>query len=219
MNCKLFSLLLMALFVAGDTGQATVTDTVIKNLGSVGKTYPVAEPDITEELRKWAANLDAGRKTQQFLERMKSYQPANLQKLPTAKDDRTFQVNMSYTIERDITDYAGNIIYSRGFVFNPLEHLTFPGGLVVIDGTDPLQIKWFKSTSYADNHRAKLLLSDGYAQELGRQLHRSVFYLTADLAKRLRLVAVPSVIVQKGQHMEVHEVKVVRERLESDEIQ
>ncbi len=58
---------------------------------------------------------------------------------------------------------------------------------MVIDGADPLQIKWFKNTPYADNHQARLLLSDGYASQLIRQLKRSVFYLTSDIAERLHL--------------------------------
>jgi conjugal transfer pilus assembly protein TraW len=121
---------------------------------------------------------------------------------------------MDYTVTQDIVDNEGNILYPRGFTFNPLDYLSFPGGLVVIDGTAPLHIKWFQHTPYADNHQARLLLSDGYAYELTRHLKRSVFYLTADIAERLQLAAIPSVIVQEDRNLRVHEIKIVREDLE-----
>jgi conjugal transfer pilus assembly protein TraW len=121
---------------------------------------------------------------------------------------------MDYIVKQDIVDGKGNILYPQGFTFNPLDYLSFPGGLVVIDGTDPLQIKWFQSTPYAGNHQVRLLLSGGYASQLTGQLKRSVFYLTADIAERLQLAAVPSVVVQEDRQLRVHEIKVVREELE-----
>jgi conjugal transfer pilus assembly protein TraW len=145
---------------------------------------------------------------------MKNYQPSSLHKLAHATADRTFLVNMDYTVKQDVVDGEGNILYPQGYTFNPLDYLSFPGGLVVIDGADPLQIKWFQSTPYASNHQVRLLFSGGYASQLTGQLKRSVFYLTADIAERLQLTAVPSVVVQEDRQLRVHEIKVVREELE-----
>lgn len=216
-NCKPFIAFTLLLVLGVDVRQAAIAGTAVKNLGTVGETYPVVEPDIVAALRREAIRQDQARDKEQLLDEIKKYQLSNLQKLPHATVDRTFLVNMDYTVKQDIVDGEGNIIYPQGFTFNPLDCLSFPGGLVVIDGADPLQIKWFKNTPYADNHQAKLLLSDGYASQLTGQLKRSVFYLTTDIAERLQLAAVPSAVVQEDRNLRVHEFKVVRDELEDND--
>lgn len=194
--------------------QAVMTGTAVKDLGTVGATYPVVEPDLVTELKNQAIRQHTARNTVQLQDQLKTYQPANLHTLPQATADRSFLVNMDYTVTQDVVDGEGTIIYPRGFIFNPLDYLRFPGGLVVIDGTDPLHITWFQNTNYAQNQQARLLLSDGSAYELTNQLKRSVFYLTTDIAERLQLAAVPSVVVQEDRNVRVHEIKLVREVVE-----
>ncbi|MGB3224812.1 MAG: hypothetical protein WBB23_18555 [Desulforhopalus sp.] len=199
MNYKFsISFMITVVFVA-DFAQTTI------NLGTVGETYPVVEPDVVAELRQEAAQHDVREKLPLSLE-IQGYQPANLHPLPHAIAERSFLVDMNYTLDQDLLDGEGKILYPKGYTFNPLEYVSFPGGLVVINGDDPLQIEWFKKTPYADNHQASLLLSNGLAFELTRQLKRRVFYLTKDIAARLRLTAVPSVVVQKKNKMLVQEI-------------
>ncbi|TKB11277.1 hypothetical protein [Desulforhopalus sp. IMCC35007] len=205
MNCK-FSIFFMTscIFVA-HFAQAMI------NLGTVGETYPVLEPDVVAELRQEAAKNDTKDKLPLSL-LMQSYQPANLHALPPAAANKSFLVDMNYTLSQNFVDGDGKALYPQGYTFNPLDYLSFSGGLVVIDGEDPLQINWFKKTPYADNHRARLLLSNGSAFELIRQLKRPVFYLTSDIAKRLRLTAVPSIVVQQENKMLVQEVVIPRDK-------
>ena len=143
-----------------------------------------------------------------MLARIKNYQPANLFALPRATADRTFLVDMTYTLDRDLVDADGKIIYPRGYTFNPLDYTGLSGGLVIIDGDDPAQVKWFMTSPYLENHRARLLLSNGHAAELITRLQRPVFYLTDDIGRRLRLAAVPSVVIQQGDRMQVREIYV-----------
>jgi conjugal transfer pilus assembly protein TraW len=177
---------------------------MIKNLGVVGETYPIAESDVVAELKEEAARKNHFG-DDEFLERMKTYQPADIHYLPRATMDRTFLVDMTYTLDRDLLDGDGKVIYPKGFTFNPLDYVSFSGGILVIDGNDPAQLKWFKETPYADNHQVRLLLSDGYAYELIKQLKRSVFYLTDEIAGRMQLSAVPALIIQKGDRLQVRE--------------
>jgi conjugal transfer pilus assembly protein TraW len=175
--------------------------TAIHNLGIVGETYPVMEPDIVAEVRQKSPVMNGDI----LLERMKMYQPASLHTLPRAIEDRTFLVDMTYTLDRDLVDGEGKIIYPRGFTFNPLDYISFPGGLVVIDGQDISQVQWFRSSPYYVNLRTKLLLSGGHAAELIETLQRPVFYLTNDIAARLKLSAVPSIVIQKEGKLQVRE--------------
>lgn len=199
MNCK-FVILIILLVLFTVNAQATA----IKNLGVVGETYPIVEPDILVELKKQAFQKQPTR--EEILQRIKTYQPHNIQRLPRAKKNRTFQVDMTYTFEKDVVDGNGKIIYPRGYTFNPLDYFSLPGGMVVIDGADPEQLNWFKGSQYFENHQARLLLTGGYAYDLVEQFKRPVFYLTDTIAKRLQLVVLPSVVVQQGKKLQVREV-------------
>jgi len=197
-SCNLFPVaVLTVLLIAVSSARATV----FHDLGIVGETYPVQEPDVIAETRRNAAM----KKDNTMLERMKTYRPARLHTLPRATADRTFLVDMTYTLDRDLMDADGKVIYPRGFTFNPLDYIPFSGNLVVIDGQDASQVTWLQASPYFENHRARLLLSDGHAPELIETLRHPVFYLTDDIAERLKLRAVPSVVVQKDGKLQVRE--------------
>ncbi len=210
MNYKI-AVAIICSIVVQDPSQA---GTIIK-LGVVGTTYSIAEPDMLSQLQGQVAKNDHARK--QWLEQIKTYQPADLHNLPQATTDRTFQVDMTYTLNRDLTDADGKLIYPKGYSFNPLDYINFPGGIVVIDGAAPEQVAWFKQTPYAENHQMKLLITDGLAPELIQILQRPVFYLTKDIAKRLQLKAVPSLIFQRGKRMHVQEINLTDEQQGSND--
>ena len=205
MNCKVTLFAMIALLSVAHFAGATL------HLGTVGETYPVIESDVVAELRQEAAKLATKNKLP-LSRQMKTYQPANLHPLPRATENRSFPVDMSYSLNQDLLDGQDNLLYAKGYTFNPLDYIAFPGGLVVIDGADPVQIEWFKKTPYAGNYRAKLLLSNGSAFELTEKLKRPVFYLTSDIAERLRLEAVPSIVVQKENKMLVQEVMLPQDK-------
>ena len=99
-----------------------------------------------------------------------------------------------------------------GVPFNPLRYVSLSGALVVIDGSDPEQVAWFKGSPYGSNRRALLLLSGGLAATLRDELGRPVAYLTEDIARRLQLRAVPSVVVERDNQLMIREVSLGRPR-------
>jgi conjugal transfer pilus assembly protein TraW len=186
-------------FLAFPLGVQAITE-----LEPVGAVYPVVEPDVRIELKaKAIAQWEQQKK--KYQERISTYQPANLQPLPKAEQDRSFSVDMTYILDRDLTDKDGKVLYSRGYQFNPLDYMSFTLGLVVIDGNDPVQVKWFKESPYSSNHRMKLVLSGGYAQPLITELNRAVYYLDKEVVARFHLAAVPCVAVQQDKHIQVTE--------------
>ncbi|MDR2548945.1 MAG: hypothetical protein LBD10_01875 [Desulfobulbus sp.] len=177
-------------------------------LEPVGRTYPIVEQDITKELQQKATAIDLNA----LFYSQNRYQPANLHPLPRTTSDRVFTVDLTHTLDHDIKDSQGNLLYSQGFTFNPLQYAVLSGGLVAIDGSDPEQVEWFKGSPYFQNHRAILLLSGGYANELKQALQRPVYYLTHDIAARLQLKAVPSVVVEQDNKLTVREVRLAKQR-------
>ena len=176
----------------------------IVQLEPVGPTSAVVETDLGDELRQRTINVDV----EQLRSAQAHYQPANLHALPRATKDTTTRVDLTHTLEEDVQDANGQVLYPSGFTFNPLRYVTLSGALVVIDGSDPEQMAWFKGSPYGSNRRALLLLSGGLAAPLRDELRRPVAYLTEDIARRLQLRAVPSVVMEQDQHLTVREVRI-----------
>jgi len=80
--------------------------------------------------------------------RLRDYKPADLQQLPKATKDNQKIVDMTYTLPADLLDADGKTIYPKGFTFNPLDYVTFRRGLVILNGNDSEQLRWFEKSPY-----------------------------------------------------------------------
>jgi hypothetical protein len=92
--------------------------------------------------------------------------------------------------------------------------MRYQGVLVVIDGTRPDQVEWFKRSEYASDIFVKLLITNGGYYDLSTQLKRPVFYAIPEIVQKFRLSYVPSVISQKQSSnlMEVKEIGIKSEK-------
>jgi len=184
-----------------------------KHLGTVGNVYPIGEPDALAEIREAVARVDWEKAIdrQHKLEMIKNFRPRDLHPLPAAKLDKSFLVDMTYTLDSDIPDGKGGVLYPRGFSFNPLDYVSLTSVLVVIDAGDRWQVDWFKTSPYAEDYRTRLILSGGDYYDLSEELDRPVFYLMDTVARRLKLAAVPSVVGQQDNMLQVREVMLPHE--------
>ncbi len=191
---------------------ALSTRSAAKDLGVFGAVYDIAEKDVLKEIEERAREIDIGRiiKRSDLARRVKNYTPGDLKdvKLPPARKERTFLVDMTYTLDRDISDEKGNVVYHRGYTFNTLDYVTYPGIIVVLDGKNRAQVAWFKGSEYSKDLKTKLLVTDGSYAELSKTLKRPVFYAHKAVIEVFRIEAVPSVVKQSGSLMEVKEIPV-----------
>ncbi|WP_145915439.1 hypothetical protein [Geobacter anodireducens] len=83
-----------------------------KELAITGRTYPISERDALEEVEERAKSVN----WQKHLKSIKpeNYRPANLPTLPRAQRSRKFLVDMTYTLENDIVNDKGELLYRRG---------------------------------------------------------------------------------------------------------
>jgi conjugal transfer pilus assembly protein TraW len=178
-----------------------------KDLGTIGATYPTAEKDALVEIEERAKKVDWEKALdmKKMKESIRDYRPEGMEQLPTAREDRIFPVDMTWTLDFDIPDGRGGILYPRGFSFNPLAYVFLPSVLVVIDGEDARQVEWFKTSPYAKDQRVMLLLTGGSYGAVMEKLKMPVFYANGKIVRRFQLKAVPAVVVQKGTLMEVRE--------------
>ncbi|MFH7319288.1 hypothetical protein ACHHRT_01615 [Desulfurivibrio sp. D14AmB] len=199
-----------AILMVGTMAAATTMAMAAKHLGTAGQTFDLAEKDALAEIMEAAARVDweSVFDKEKMRQTISQYRPTDLRTLPKTQRDRVFLVDMTYSLEMDIPDGKGGILYPKGFTFNPLDYVSMTSIFVVINGSDPLQVEWFSASDHADDFRVRLILTDGDYIGLIRALERPVFYLSPPMADRFRLTSVPSVVRQKGRFIEVQEVYV-----------
>jgi len=181
------------------------TSVQAKVLGSFGMTYRISERDALTEIEERSRQVDWSKVLDK--RKVENYQgPPDRMNLPRAKRSRIFPADMTYTTEIDVPDGKGGILYPKGYTFNPLDYVTYPKTLVVINGNDPEQVKWLAASEYDKRLDVTLLLTEGNFGTVAKRVSRPVFYADRKLIERLKLKAVPSVIKQNGRLMEVTEV-------------
>lgn len=201
---------IIGLILASISLLSTQAASALTVIGTLGATYQIAEKDALSAMESKAKEKDwkqvfSDKKTKSAI---LSFKPDDLQKLPAAKESRSFRFKMEYILEFDITDDKGNIIYPKGFLFNPLEYVTLPNTLVVIDGTDKKQVTWFKQSEYRKDFKVMLLITDGKYSDLIQDLKIPVFYANSTIVGKFRLQVTPSVIRQDQSYLEVSEIEI-----------
>jgi conjugal transfer pilus assembly protein TraW len=182
-----------------------------RDLGTFGAVYDIVEKDALKELQEKAKSVDFSKAVDKnaVVRRARDFTPEDVKEtrmISPARKSRTFLVDMTYTLERDIKDEKGNVVYPAGYTFNPLNYVAYPRILVILNGRRPEQIGWFEKSSYAKDAQVTLLLTDGSYSELSASLKRPVFYASTRVIEVFRIQAVPSVVRQSGTYMEVTEV-------------
>ncbi len=178
----------------------------------VGQTYEIVERDALEEVESRAKNVDWNKLWSEGRQKINDYRPANQVSLPHAHKNASFTVDMSRQLEIDVPDGKGGILYPKGTVINPLASSKYSHILVVLDGDDPDQVSWFRDSPYSKKTNVKLLLTDGNYYKVAEKLRRQVFYVSPLIVSRFQLRAVPSVVSQAGEVMQVQEIAVPRKR-------
>ena len=177
------------------------------DLGNFGAMYPIAEPDALAEMKAKAARVDWKKylDREKLTRKVREYRPKDLERLPAAGRDRAFLADMTYTLDMDIPDGKGGILYPKGYTFNPLDFVTLDRTLVIIDGSDARQVEWFRKSAWRGDVKSMLLLTGGNWYKVQEKLKRPVFFADKRLVAKLGLKAVPAVALQKGRYMEVRE--------------
>ncbi len=185
---------------------------VVKDLGTFAETYPIAEKDALEEIQEKVKDIDP----QNVIDpveaeaKVSNFKPETLS-LPKATKARQFLVDMTYTLDIDVPDKDGNIVYPAGYQLNPLDYMNNPMTYVFINGNDKDQVNWFLNSPYKNNLSYRLLITEGEYFDLSEQLKRPVYYALSKITERFQLEYVPSIVSQYEQFMKVTEVNIEAE--------
>lgn len=172
---------------------------------TIGRTWPIAEPDALAEIEARAARQPANMAA--------SFGPragwSAMQSAPLGRvtQDRTRYVVPFYTLDQEIRLADGSLLYPKGFTFNPLTYVSLPQRLVIVA---PHDLPW--ALDHAALTDFILLASGGTgdadAITLGERHCRALFILEDRVKARLGLTHAPVIVRQVGQRLELREVRV-----------
>lgn len=179
---------------------------------NLGQSYDFAERDIIELIHEHIAknqdkiNARAEKDKEKAKESVKNFKPKGLVPLEPATQDRVFYPPLEYTLQEDIVDANGRVLYKKGYTFNPADYVTLNYAMIVIDATNKREIEWLKKSDYLNSIAYRILLSDGSYYEMMNELQQEVFYLMPEIRKKFQIQKTPSIIKQVENKIEVKEI-------------
>jgi len=206
MNC-LSTLCLIAL-----GGGIVCSNVRAESLGVVGPTYPIAEEHLLKmieaRLRAKEQSGELARIQEQVVARGKQavLAPPPLQ-IPIVAVPRTFYVDPTYVLDRNIADGSGRLLFAAGTRANPLDIVSMSRRLFFFDGRDERQVAMAERLAKAETAMTKPVLVGGSYLDLMRRWKVPVYYdQRGVLVKRLRIERVPAMVSQEGRRLRIDEL-------------
>ncbi|MGI9296692.1 MAG: conjugal transfer protein TraW [Gammaproteobacteria bacterium] len=165
-----------------------------------GSTFPIAEPDALKEIEQRASQIN----WQSALSKPPAHWGARKSsaKLPRALKSVVRRLVPSYTLERDIVDKDGNIIYPAGFAYKPLEFMPVMPFRIIVIGDDDDDVAWFEKNGRPTD---VVLVSGGDPVLVGKRVGQRAYLVGRREIDRLGLRVIPSVVAQEGEQLVINE--------------
>ena len=180
-----------------------------KDLGVRGAVWSIEEPDLLSEietrLKAMEDSGEADRMRREAVERARERieAPPRVAGVRPARFFRIRRFDPTVTVEQDIIAPDGVLLASRGTRINPLEKHPLTRDLVFIDGTRPVEVDW----AIAREKPSVVVLLAGRPLDLARAHGRAFFFDQGGrLARRLGIVATPSLVTAAGTFLRITEV-------------
>lgn len=185
-------------------GALVVAATAHAGTATIGRTWPIAEPDAMAEIEALAA-----RQPHNIAEKFgprSGWSALKSASLGVTREDRVRSVVPFYTLDQEIRLPDGKLLYPKGFTFNPLTYVSLPQRLVIVH---PRDLAWAVRTAALTDW---IILaggddSKGDALSLGEKHGRALFILEERVKERLGLTVAPVIVRQVGQRLELQEIR------------
>lgn len=180
------------------------------DLGVIGPTYAIAEPDLLVELQtrlrekartgELRALENAAR--QRIVATIES--PPPVPGLARSVLARTTYVDPSVVIGAPIVDARGQVLIAAGTRTNPLDVVSLTQPLLFFDGRDAAQVHAARALIERHGGKVKPILTGGSYLELMRRWRLRVYYdQQGALVQKLGIRAVPALVSQEGKRLRI----------------
>ncbi|GLW61553.1 type-F conjugative transfer system protein TraW [Hydrogenophilus thermoluteolus] len=185
-----------------------------EDLGVIGPTYEITERDLIEVIKEKFARME---KTGELARMEEEYKrrviegierPRPVPGIRPTEVARTFYIDPTYTLERNVVDEHGRIIYPAGTKINPFDYDRMSKVLLFFDGRDEKQVAFAKRFMTESTMPVKPILVAGEPLKLMREWKQAVFYDQGGaLSRRFSITQSPAIVSQEGKMIRVDEIR------------
>ena len=223
---------IMAASMPGITAQA-------KDFGTKGHTQQIIEQPflrmVDDRLQKVDIRKEQEKMTILVKDRVNN--PTTINGIETAVTSRDFYFDPTYTLDEDAVLPCGKILHKAGIKVNPLDHMSWNGTLVFIDGRDKWQVAWavknyIKTVKIEEDEELKkigheqnlvpagslntynkddnkIVLVAGRPLELQKEIGSVIYFdQFGELTKKFGIAYVPAIVRQDGKFLKVTEINI-----------
>jgi conjugal transfer pilus assembly protein TraW len=185
------------------------------DLGTIGPTYPISEPhlldDLQQRLHRLEANGELDRRIALGRQRSEAavQQPAPVAGIVSTRTPRTFFFDPSFTLDRNVLDAQGHLLFAAGLRKNPLDVVSLSSHLLFFDARDPRQRDQARRLIAHYRGRIKPILVGGSYLELMQAWQRPVYFdQQGRLTRRFGITQVPALVSQEGVRLRIDELEI-----------
>jgi len=183
------------------------------DLGVVGPTYEIAERDLIEVMKDRFRRMEKSGELARVQENYKQKvidaveKPRPVHGVSTTETARTFYVDPTWTLDRNVVDEQGKLLFPAGTKVNPLDYAPLTQYLLFFDQREKTQVAFAKRFIEQSKTRVKPILVGGEPLKLMRQWKREVFYDQGGvLSRKFLLKQAPAIVSQEGRRLRIDEI-------------
>lgn len=199
----------LALLFALCAGSAAALD-----LGTIGPTFPIIEKDMIEMMKGKLSRMEKSGDLAKLNERYKNEvigaveNPRAVPGIRATETARSFYIDPTYTLDRNVVDANGAILYPAGTKVNPFDYAPMTQYLIFFDQRDKSQVEFAKRFIENSKIRVKPILVAGSPMKLMREWKREVFFDQGGaLSRRFQIKQTPAIVSQDNKRLRVDEIR------------
>lgn len=205
------------LLLTGLVALISITWAHATDLGVIGPTYEISEPHLLKMIEQRLREKERTGELQRLEEEAKARgveavtNPQPVASVRTTQTARTFYVDPSFTLDRNIHDAQGRLLFPAGTRKNPLEIVSLSKHLLFFDARDRRQVSRARELLATYQGRVKPILTGGSYLDLMKSWRIPVYYDQQGLlTRRFGIRQVPALVSQEGQRLRIDELEIMK---------
>lgn len=186
-------------------------------LDVIGPTYEISEPHLLQMIERRLRDMERSGELKRLEEQARvrgiesvKHPPPVTGPHPT-ETARTYYVDPSFTLDRNILGPQGELLFAAGTRKNPLEVVSLSRHLLFFDARDPRQVGRARQLMASYQGHVKPILVGGSYLELMKSWRIPIYYDQQGLlTRRLGISQVPALVSQEGLRLRIDELEFAR---------
>jgi len=192
---------------------ASAVNAFAADLGTLGPTYEISEPHLLNFIEQRLRDKERSGELQRLTEQAQARgvdavtRPQPVPNLRPTETARTFYFDPSFTLDRNIVDAQGQLLFAAGTRKNPLEIVSLSKHLLFFDARDRRQVIRARDLMARYGGKVKPILTGGSYLDLMKAWRVPVYYdQQGTLTQRFGIRQVPALVSQEGSRLRIDEV-------------